>query len=159
VRRAITVQHRIFSPPPAHPVALRIIGGCWRGRIIRAARGMGLRPSGGRVRESLFNCLGQRLHGLSCLDLFAGSGVLGLEAASRGARRVIFVEKHAATAVKICRYVNELNAPATVMQMTAERFLAKTEDFFDLVFLDPPFAMCPSDSDWACLLAAVIPAL
>ena len=66
--------------------ALRIIGGDWRGRKFNFIRRPSLRPSGDRVRESLFNCLGQRLDGLRCLDLFAGSGALGLEAASRGRR-------------------------------------------------------------------------
>ena len=76
--------------------ALRIIGGDWRGRKFNFIRRPSLRPSGDRVRESLFNCLGQRLDGLRCLDLFAGSGALGLEAASRGAGAVTLVEKTAA---------------------------------------------------------------
>src|SRR5512135_1164195 len=76
---------------------VRIIGGAWRSRIIRFPPRKDLRPTPDRVRETLFNWLGQDLTGKSCLDLFAGSGALGFEAASRGARRVVMVEHDAAT--------------------------------------------------------------
>ena len=73
---------------------VRIIGGEWRGRLIRFAQAEGLRPTPDRVRETLFNWLGQTLDGKTCLDLFAGSGVLGFEALSRGARRVVMVDQN-----------------------------------------------------------------
>ncbi|MBP8868359.1 MAG: RsmD family RNA methyltransferase, partial [Propionivibrio sp.] len=72
---------------------VRIIGGQWRRRLLRFPDSEGLRPTPDRVRETLFNWLGQDLEGLSCLDLFAGSGALGFEAASRGAARVVMVEQ------------------------------------------------------------------
>ena len=72
---------------------VRIIGGVWRSRLIAFPARSDLRPTPGRVRETLFNWLGQDLTGLTCLDLFAGSGAQGLEAASRGARRVVMVER------------------------------------------------------------------
>src|SRR5512134_934104 len=75
---------------------VRIIGGAWRSRLISFPPGKDLRPTPDRVRETLFNWLGQDLTGQSCLDLFAGSGALGFEAASRGARRVVMVEQDAA---------------------------------------------------------------
>ena len=74
---------------------VRIVGGHWRSRLIEVAAVPGLRPTPDRVRETLFNWLGQDLEGLACLDLFAGSGVLGFEAASRGAREVLLVERDA----------------------------------------------------------------
>src|SRR5512140_2532572 len=102
----MTATRRTASPPSAgRPGAarnrLRIIGGDWRSRIVRFPDAPGLRPTPDRVRETLFNWLGQRLDGLSCLDLFAGSGALGFEALSRGARRVVMVERDRATAVAL----------------------------------------------------------
>src|SRR5882724_10210896 len=82
---------------------VRIIGGEHRGRRIAVADRPGLRPTPDRVRETLFNWLGQRLDGLACLDLFAGSGALGFEAASRGAARVVMVEKDAALSAHLER--------------------------------------------------------
>jgi len=76
---------------------VRIIGGEYRSRLIRIAARPGLRPTPDRVRETLFNWLGQDLHGMACLDLFAGSGALGFEAASRGAARVVMIEADRAT--------------------------------------------------------------
>jgi 16S rRNA (guanine966-N2)-methyltransferase len=78
----------------SRPNTVRIIGGRWRSRIIGFAEEAGVRPTPDRVRETVFNWLGQDLSGLDCLDLFGGSGALGLEAASRGARSVVVVEKH-----------------------------------------------------------------
>mgnify|MGYP001499068626 FL=1 len=78
---------------PGQRNRVRIIGGQWRSRVLRFPDAEQLRPTPDRVRETLFNWLGQDLTGLRCLDLFAGSGVLGLEAASRGARLVVMVER------------------------------------------------------------------
>lgn len=92
------------------------------------------------MRETLFNWLGPRAIEARCLDLFAGSGALGLEALSRGAREVVFVERDAAAARELKKHVEEWGAPhARVEQADAERFLAKSSEAFDIVFLDPPF--------------------
>src|SRR6187397_3532382 len=80
---------------------VRIIAGKWRSRIVHFPAAAQLRPTPDRVRETLFNWLGQRLDGLDCLDLFAGSGALGFEALSRGARRVVMVERDRATAAAL----------------------------------------------------------
>jgi len=119
---------------------LRIIGGIWRGRKIRFPGAPDLRPTPDRVRETLFNWLRQDLEGLSCLDLYAGSGALGFEAASRGAARVVQVER----ATEICLALRQncalLEARAVeVAPMDVFRFLAGPAEPFDLVFLDPPF--------------------
>ena len=87
------MQRKSTSPPSRYENRVRIIGGEHRGRRIEVPDRPGLRPTPDRVRETLFNWLGQRLDGLACLDLFAGSGALGFEAASRGAARVVMVEK------------------------------------------------------------------
>jgi 16S rRNA (guanine966-N2)-methyltransferase len=120
---------------------LRIIGGAWRGRRLRFPAAEELRPTPDRVRETLFNWLGPRAIDARCLDLFAGSGALGLEAISRGARHVTFVERDAAAARELRQRLEEWQAPdATVAAVDAERFLAKASEPFDIVFLDPPFA-------------------
>lgn len=124
---------------------LRIIGGSHRGRIIRfseAGRLPGFRPTPDRVRETLFNWLGQTLEGRSCLDLFAGSGALALEAASRGARRVVAVERVPAAAAAIERNRSHFALDAMVCHCAdALGFLTRTEERFDIIFLDPPFAL------------------
>jgi len=119
---------------------LRIIGGNWRSRRLRFPAAPGLRPTPDRVRETLFNWLRQDLEGLSCLDLYAGSGALGLEAASRGAVRVVQVEQDPEVCAAIERNCALLGAnQVEVVQMDVSRFLAGTGTPFDLVFLDPPF--------------------
>jgi 16S rRNA (guanine966-N2)-methyltransferase len=119
---------------------VRIIGGEHRGRRIAVADRPGLRPTPDRVRETLFNWLGQRLDGLACLDLFAGSGALGFEAASRGARRVVMVENDR-TAFDSLRNAKDLLAADSIELVFADalQYLAATEERFDVVFLDPPF--------------------
>ena len=122
---------------------LRIIGGGWRGRTWRFPQG-GIRPTPDRVRETLFNWLAPQISGARCLDLFAGSGALGLEALSRGAAQVVFVEQ-AAEPVRELRKTVALwgGAPAAGAQIhltDANAYLAGRHEPFDLVFLDPPFA-------------------
>jgi 16S rRNA (guanine966-N2)-methyltransferase len=113
------------------PAVFRIIGGKWRGRKIHFHSSSSLRSSGSRVRESLFNCLGQRLDNLNCLDLFAGGGALGLEAASRGAQTITFVEKNITTANAIRCTVNLLNAGnVQVRRADAFTFLSEAKEFF-----------------------------
>jgi 16S rRNA (guanine966-N2)-methyltransferase len=119
---------------------LRIIGGTWRGRKLRFPASHGLRPTPDRVRETLFNWLGGRVHGSRCLDLFAGSGALGLEALSRGAAHASFVERDVAAARELRARLAEWGAAdARVEQADAVTFLTGAASAFDLVFLDPPF--------------------
>lgn len=120
---------------------LRIIGGHWRRRLIVFPEAEGLRPTPDAVREKLFNWLGQELHGLDCLDLFAGSGALGFEAASRGAHRVVMVEKNRVVLNALQLSVAALAANnVVVLQGDGVKFLSEYRDRFDVVFLDPPYA-------------------
>ena len=119
---------------------LRIIGGSWRGRKLRFPPSAGLRPTPDRVRETLFNWLSAQTAGARCLDLFAGSGALGLEALSRGAAHVTFVENDAAAARELRARLTEWGAQdARVEQRDALTFLAGPATPFDIAFLDPPF--------------------
>ena len=119
---------------------IRIIAGEYRGRRIRVASRPGLRPTPDRVRETLFNWLGQRLDGESCLDLFAGTGALGFEAASRGAARVVMVEADR-TAFSALQTARETIGARNVELILGDAlaYLAKARERFDVVFLDPPF--------------------
>jgi 16S rRNA (guanine966-N2)-methyltransferase len=126
----------------AHSRVLRIIGGTWRGRKLRFPPQPGIRPTPDRVRETLFNWLTQRVPGARCLDLFAGSGALGLEALSRGAAHVTFVEREVLAARELRARLAEWGASgAHVEHNDALRFLAGAPlQAYDIVFLDPPFA-------------------
>jgi 16S rRNA (guanine966-N2)-methyltransferase len=119
---------------------LRIIGGEWRGRRIRFPGKGGIRPTPDRVRETLFNWLAAAVPGARCLDLFAGSGALGLEALSRGAREATFVELNRENAARL-RETVALLAPgrASVVQADARAWLAGPAAAYDIAFLDPPF--------------------
>jgi 16S rRNA (guanine966-N2)-methyltransferase len=121
---------------------LRIIGGAWRGRRLRFPPSPEIRPTPDRVRETLFNWLAARVPGARCLDLFAGSGAIGLEALSRGAAHVTFVERDPAAAREIAARLEEWGArTGRVEQSDALRFLsAAPAERFDIAFLDPPFA-------------------
>lgn len=120
---------------------VRIIGGEWRSRLVRFLPAEGLRPTPDRVRETLFNWLGQRLDGLRCIDLFAGSGVLGFEALSRGARRVVMVESGREAAGQLRVTARELDAAgAEIVHADALDYLARTSETFDVAFVDPPYA-------------------
>jgi 16S rRNA (guanine966-N2)-methyltransferase len=126
---------------PATRNEVRIIGGAWRGRKLRFPSGVpGLRPTPDRVRETLFNWLREEIAGSRCLDLYAGSGALGLEALSRGAREVVFVDRdprvvrHIATALAAFESKGGLATRAD-----AAAFLRTPGEPFDIIFLDPPF--------------------
>ncbi len=119
---------------------VRIIGGQWKGRKIRFPRREGLRPTLGRVRETLFNWLGPAIGDAHCLDLYAGSGALGFEALSRGAGRVTFVERDAGTARALRANIRALEARARVVPTSARRFLAGNRARYQIIFFDPPFA-------------------
>lgn len=119
---------------------VRIIGGTHRRRVLRFPDCEGLRPTPDRVRETLFNWLGQDLTGLNCLDLYAGSGALGLEAASRQAAAVVLVERDAAVAAALRDNVRLLGlTTAEVVGGDALEFLRFDRRRFDVVFVDPPF--------------------
>jgi len=119
---------------------VRIIGGQWRGRRIEVIGGTDVRPTPDRVRETLFNWLAPRVREASCLDLYAGTGALGLEALSRGAARVVFVERNRRLAQALRAQLGALGADASVLNHRAEDFLERVgRDRFDIVFLDPPF--------------------
>jgi 16S rRNA (guanine966-N2)-methyltransferase len=119
---------------------LRIIGGVWRSRQIAFDDVPGLRPTPARVRETLFNWLQTDVINSRCLDLYAGSGALGFEAASRGAKRVVQVENNA----KACQKLKDNIAALAAIQVSlvprdVTRFLQEPAESFDLIFLDPPF--------------------
>jgi 16S rRNA (guanine966-N2)-methyltransferase len=120
---------------------LRIIGGQWRSRLIGFDADDGVRPTPDRVRQTLFDWLAPTIEGAACLDLFAGSGALGLEALSRGAAQACFVEQGAPQVAAIRAATAKLGAGerATVLQAEAMAWLATTAQRFDLVFLDPPY--------------------
>jgi 16S rRNA (guanine966-N2)-methyltransferase len=119
---------------------VRIVGGAWRSRRIEVAARPGLRPTPDRVRETLFNWLGQDLAGLACLDLFSGSGALGFEAASRGAARVVLVERDRAALAALARSKAALGADRVeIVAGDAHAYLSRARERFDVVFLDPPF--------------------
>ena len=127
--------------PPAGSV--RIIGGRWRGTRLPVADMAGLRPTSDRVRETLFNWLAPVLPGARVLDLFAGSGALGLEALSRGAREALLLERDPKLAESLRQTVARLQAgdEAQVVAADAAAFLrAPLHGRFDIAFLDPPFA-------------------
>jgi 16S rRNA (guanine966-N2)-methyltransferase len=130
------------SKKKPRPGRLRIVAGKWRSRLLDIADVPGLRPTSERIRETLFNWLSPTIPGARCLDLFAGTGALGLEALSRGAGDVVFVEKSPVAAKVLRDNVQVLDAStADVRQANALAFLeAPAGKKFDIVFLDPPFA-------------------
>lgn len=141
-----------FAPSPARPrqpVArganqLRIIGGQWRGRKLGFPDVDGLRPTGDRIRETLFNWLAPEIRGARCLDLFAGSGALGLEALSRGAGASLLVERDAKAAAQLRANLALLRADnGQLMQADALTLLRQGNSTapFDVVFVDPPFQL------------------
>ncbi|OQW93091.1 MAG: 16S rRNA (guanine(966)-N(2))-methyltransferase RsmD [Beggiatoa sp. IS2] len=119
---------------------IRIIGGQWRRRKLPVPNVTGLRPTPDRVRETVFNWLTNDLPNSRCLDLFAGTGALGIEAASRGAKSVLLVEKKFPVYQQLIQQCTQLAAEQIeVICMDALQFLKGTAPPFDIVFLDPPF--------------------
>lgn len=124
------------------PGQLRIIGGEWRGRRLQFPAVIDLRPTPDRVRETLFNWLQMQIAGSRCLDLFSGSGALGLEALSRGAREVVMVEQDRAAAAQIRQHLQTLKSHAGQVESgDVFRFLNGGPSRFDVVFLDPPYRL------------------
>ena len=126
---------------PAKQSTLRIIGGHWRGRKLNFTPAEGLRPTPDRVRETLFNWLAPSINGARCLDLFAGSGALGLEALSRGALSCDFVDTSAAALRQIAHHLQTVQAgeSAHCHSLPALAFLDRAREPYDIVFADPPF--------------------
>lgn len=120
---------------------IRIIGGDWRGRKLPVLDAEGLRPTSDRVRETLFNWLQFEVPGATCLDLFAGSGALAFEAISRGAKSAMLLELNPNNAKQLKQNLNILKAVnAEVIQADCLQWLSQpSTQYFDLVFLDPPF--------------------
>ncbi|HMA01262.1 MAG: 16S rRNA (guanine(966)-N(2))-methyltransferase RsmD [Gemmatimonas sp.] len=121
---------------------MRIVAGRWRGRIIAAPRGSAVRPTADRVREAWMSILQNDLPGASVLDLFCGSGALGLEALSRGASHATFVDSAAPSLASLRANIDQLGASdvATVHRMDVLRFLATlSERAYDVAFADPPY--------------------
>lgn len=124
-----------------HQNRLRIIAGEWRGRKLAFPDHDGLRPTTDRIRETVFNWLQSRLSGARVLDLFAGSGALGLEAASRGASEVVMIDNHAAAIDAINAHCSLLKASQIeALNVDALEYVEQCESPFDVIFIDPPFA-------------------
>jgi len=121
---------------------IRIIGGSWRSRRLPVLADSGVRPTGDRIRETLFNWLQTRIVGARCLDLFAGSGALGFEALSRGAELTTFVDQDLRVIQQLQKNAELLDTGrADIRWQQADEFLQQTppEQPYDIVFLDPPF--------------------
>lgn len=119
---------------------IRITGGDWRSRLIDVTDAPGLRPTPDRVRETLFNWLGQDLSGKHCLDLFAGSGILGFEAASRGAAHVTLVEQNRRVFSQLQRNAQIFDCPRLrLVSGDAVKFAVSATADYDVIFLDPPY--------------------
>jgi 16S rRNA (guanine966-N2)-methyltransferase len=130
---------------------VRIIGGKFRGRVIRFPPAEGMRPTPDRVRETLFNWLGQDLTGKRTLDLYAGSGALTLEALSRGAESAVAVDRNAELVRALLETAKAIGATGLQAHaVDARRHLAHDTGFYDVIFLDPPFAA----DEWTWLLPA-----
>lgn len=127
---------------------MRIVGGEARGRTLRSVPGKTTRPTADRVRQSLFDVLGQRMDGLAVLDLYAGTGALGLEALSRGAAKAVFVESDARACGVIHGNIADLKYEnrARVVREELPGALSRLEEKFDLVFCDPPYALHASQA-------------
>ncbi|MFK7955028.1 MAG: 16S rRNA (guanine(966)-N(2))-methyltransferase RsmD [Lysobacterales bacterium] len=140
------------------PLGVRITGGQWRSRRLDVVPSPGLRPTSDRARETLFNWLGHNLDGLRVVDLFAGSGVLGFEALSRGAASCQFLESHGGAVKQIVGAAQMLEIPPSrfvVHQTDTRQWLETSRSPFDLAFVDPPF----DQAGWPDLLSALAPSL
>lgn len=119
---------------------IRIIAGLWKGKKLPVLDAQGLRPTTDRVKETVFNWLMFKIADKTVLDCYAGSGSLGLEALSRGAKHLTLVEMHKSTAMQLNKNIQSLSgAQATVENQDCLTYLTKTKQQFDLVFIDPPF--------------------
>jgi 16S rRNA (guanine966-N2)-methyltransferase len=154
INRIVGIVKEITMNKRAKSNSIRIISGQWRGRRLPVLEHDGLRPTTDRVRETLFNWLMHEISGARCLDLFAGSGALGLECLSRGAESALFIESEKRVARQLEQNLQSLDAldSGKVLNQNALNMVRQPAQIpFDLVFLDPPF-----DSD---LLSQVMPLL
>ncbi|HEY0973845.1 MAG TPA: 16S rRNA (guanine(966)-N(2))-methyltransferase RsmD [Solimonas sp.] len=127
-------------PAPRPPGKLRVIGGQWRSRVVEFDAADGVRPTPDRVRQTLFDWLSPLISGARCLDLFAGSGALGIEALSRGAAHCSFVDEGSRQCQRIRAALQTLKASnAEVVQMESLYYIEQTWHRYNIVFLDPPF--------------------
>src|SRR5437899_643734 len=140
---SLTKNEQLITAP------MRVIAGTYRSRILKSLKGLALRPTSDRLRETLFNVLAPNIAGSRFVDLFAGTGAIGIEALSRGAAEVVFIENHAPAASLIRRNLESLgiNTGVTVLAVDALRGLAMlasrkqhSTPGFDYIFLDPPYA-------------------
>jgi 16S rRNA (guanine966-N2)-methyltransferase len=122
---------------------VRVVAGEFKGRRLHAPRGARTRPTADRVREALFSMLGD-VSGARVLDLYAGSGALGIEALSRGAESAVFVERDQQALAALRRNLKAVGADADVRRQDVVRFLARPAGKFDLVFCDPPYDVAPA---------------
>ena len=121
---------------------VRVIGGKWRGRVISFPSNIALRPTPNRVRETVFNWLGQDMSGKVCLDLFAGSGAMGIEAVSRGSEHVVMVESDRKVYSVLQSSLQKLRADQIeLLMMDALKFIISDQRLFDVIFLDPPYQL------------------
>jgi 16S rRNA (guanine966-N2)-methyltransferase len=159
---------------PRYGVRMRVIAGRLGGRRLRAPEGRGTRPTSDRVREAVFSMLADRLADARVLDLFAGTGALGIEALSRGARQAVFVERDAAAARVLAANLEQLGIGRGDAQVRRGDALAALRDArarkekYDLVFIDPPYGRArpappatgtPIADEWGPRLSALLPAL
>ncbi|MBL3525548.1 16S rRNA (guanine(966)-N(2))-methyltransferase [Serratia plymuthica] len=135
----LTPRASAKKPPQAAAGQIRIIGGQWRGRKLPVPNSPGLRPTTDRVRETLFNWLAPVIQGARCLDCFAGSGALGLEALSRYAGSATLLEFERPVAQQLEKNLALLQGKGTVVNTNTLSWLASNGQPFDVVFLDPPF--------------------
>ena len=120
--------------------SLRIIGGKWRSRRLQFVNSTKIRPTPDRVRETLFNWLADKIQNANCLDLFAGSGALGFESVSRGAKQALLVENDEKIVAKLIEQKALFHAEQiTIKQQNALKFLQHAQEQFDVIFLDPPY--------------------
>jgi 16S rRNA (guanine966-N2)-methyltransferase len=128
---------------------MRVIAGLYRSRILKSLKGLALRPTSDRLRETLFNVLGSGIQGSRFLDVFAGTGAVGIEALSRGAEHVSFIENHAPSAALIRKNLTALEVPSGVKVICADAVRGlesleakvKADDAaYDYIFIDPPYA-------------------
>ena len=123
--------------------SVRIIGGKWKGRKIIFSEQIGIRPTGNRIRETLFSWLHRDLSNARCLDLFSGSGALGMEALSRGAETVKFIERDKEAALSIAKSLSNFEKEGSsgeVVCADANEWIRENKETFDIIFIDPPFS-------------------
>ncbi|MEZ5554205.1 16S rRNA (guanine(966)-N(2))-methyltransferase RsmD [Haliea sp.] len=141
--RGRSARRPASARPASTSSSLRIIGGRWRGRKLRFTAAQGLRPTGDRIRETLFNWLAAELPEARCADLFSGSGALGLEALSRGAAHCDFIDTNPESLAQIRHHLNALGATsqARCHACNALDLLSAGAGPWDIVFIDPPFGL------------------